>query len=508
MARMKTLLSAIILMVLASGPAFATCVGGAQGSAHTYSSLNTGEFQDGQAAASITQGCMRDFVASVVVNTPLIYAAAPPYNVVANGSTDQTANLQSALAAAATPGATVVLPQGVTIINGTGISIPAGVSLVGVNDARPYQGATTQGSVLSSPNASYASGTTPVVTLNGYNTLRWLTIEGAGSDGFGNGTSRPNIQAAAGASNLMDDVTSTNGYIGYNDNYFSQTFITNSRLGANQYGVQNLVDSSVSNTIFNSNGIDVNLGAGANHNRFTGNRFEFNGTGASIVIAGGFGWSATATTNGATAAGNAILHFASGPAAAIQGYLIYDQTNPTAIPFGTYVTTATPATTETMSANAIGGGVVNGDTILFYITQTQDNVFVGNQWDRSFLNAFNISYATGTVLNGNIFNRGGAGATANTSNDAEIQLFASSNTQIQGNTMRTGAADNGSGANSPSYGVWDGGANFNSMIKNNSIVYNKVNGTNGGGINSTTNFTTFLTDNAVTLASPYIIGQP
>jgi hypothetical protein len=73
----------------------------------------------------------------------------------------------------------------------------------------------------------------------------------------------------------------------------------------------------------------------------------------------------TAVTNGTTAAGNAILHFASVPAWIVAGMEITDTTAGTGvIPIGTTVLSV-GGTTVTMSANAAGGGVGNGDTINF-----------------------------------------------------------------------------------------------------------------------------------------------
>ena len=70
-----------------------------------------------------------------------------------------------------------------------------------------------------------------------------------------------------------------------------------------------------------------------------------------------------APTNAPTAAGNNTLNFASVPAWVTLGMLIYDITNPAAIPVGTTVLSTT-ATTVVMSANAAGSGVGSGDSIV------------------------------------------------------------------------------------------------------------------------------------------------
>ncbi|MDI9847381.1 hypothetical protein QM467_04810 [Rhodoblastus sp. 17X3] len=81
--------------------------------------------------------------------------------------------------------------------------------------------------------------------------------------------------------------------------------------------------------------------------------------------------SGQATTNGATAAGNATLHFASTPAWIVAGMTIYDKTASSVIPAGTTVLSVT-GTTVVMSANATGAGVGGTDVILFsaYSTAT------------------------------------------------------------------------------------------------------------------------------------------
>jgi putative tail protein len=73
----------------------------------------------------------------------------------------------------------------------------------------------------------------------------------------------------------------------------------------------------------------------------------------------------TVATNAATASGN-VLHFTGPlPASVIPGVIVDDLTTGTAIAGGTTVTAIT-LTTVTLSANVVGGGVGNGDTIAFY----------------------------------------------------------------------------------------------------------------------------------------------
>lgn len=69
-------------------------------------------------------------------------------------------------------------------------------------------------------------------------------------------------------------------------------------------------------------------------------------------------------TNGATAAGNNTLSFAAVPSWVKEGMVIGNATTAGVIPPGTIVT-GTTATTVTMSNNATGAGVGNGDEIVF-----------------------------------------------------------------------------------------------------------------------------------------------
>lgn len=86
---------------------------------------------------------------------------------------------------------------------------------------------------------------------------------------------------------------------------------------------------------------------------------EVSGNGyARIQIAG------NATTNNTTAGGNAVLHFASTPTWIVAGMTVRDNTSGSVIPTATTVLSVA-GTTVTMSANATGGGVGNGDVINF-----------------------------------------------------------------------------------------------------------------------------------------------
>jgi hypothetical protein len=85
----------------------------------------------------------------------------------------------------------------------------------------------------------------------------------------------------------------------------------------------------------------------------------------------------TYATNATTAAGTAVLHFAS-TAGVVDGSQIVDSSNATVIPVGTTVLSHT-ATTVTMSANAIGAGVGNGDVITFG-ARALILVFNGKKW--------------------------------------------------------------------------------------------------------------------------------
>lgn len=69
-------------------------------------------------------------------------------------------------------------------------------------------------------------------------------------------------------------------------------------------------------------------------------------------------------TNGTTASGNAVLHFATTPTWVVAGMVVSNLTTPASIPASTTVLSTT-VNTVTMSANAAGAGVANGDSIVF-----------------------------------------------------------------------------------------------------------------------------------------------
>lgn len=91
------------------------------------------------------------------------------------------------------------------------------------------------------------------------------------------------------------------------------------------------------------------------------------GTGGTEVSGGAYARTQVAgpaTTNATTASGNATLHFASTPAWIVAGMSVRDATAPSVIPAATTVLSVT-GTTVVMSANATGGGVGSGDSLIF-----------------------------------------------------------------------------------------------------------------------------------------------
>src|SRR5262245_2168866 len=74
--------------------------------------------------------------------------------------------------------------------------------------------------------------------------------------------------------------------------------------------------------------------------------------------------SVSLTTNAATAAGNATLHFAAVPSSILPGMTIVDRTTQSVIPAGTTVQSTT-ATNIVMNQNATGAGVGTGDLVQF-----------------------------------------------------------------------------------------------------------------------------------------------
>lgn len=379
--------------------------------------LLANEYQDGQLAASITPQRLRDLIVSL--DTGMIIAAN--YGVKADGATDDTTAWVSVWAAAPN-GAIVIAPVGVSMVGSVGITVPAGVTLIGSN-FRPYAGSTTKGCVIAS---TVTTGANPVVTVSANASVKGITIVGPGTDGFGNGTSRPCMRLA-GPSATAENVTCTNGANGIDGNYQSVGNIRGCQMQQCNTGMANLVDSHIIGCQMSACGTGMFLSSGSNHNHIIGNRFEF---------CSGFNLCATGADS---------THFAG------------------------------------------------------------ENTITGNTFDRAGTNAIKLSFCHHFVITGNIFERGGPNATANTSADAHVAIDNSSTCIITGNTSLAGQSDAGTGPFSPSFGVWDGGSNTNCMIKNNIWVYHSVDGTHGAGINSTTTFTTFNTDNVVAAATaPYI----
>lgn len=427
---------------------------------------------------------------------PYINCSLPPYKIIADGATDQTVALQTALTAASALGATVLLPLGGVVVNASGVTVPAGVSIIGQGNQNKFISQPTNGSWIISPTASYNTGSTAVITLNGNNYMANFQVWGAGTDGFGGGTSRPNFQMA-GQQVRMLNVGSLNGNMGVYCVYQGVLVATECTFSCNANGVMNCVDSQFVNCYHSSNACHLQLQSGASSNAWTNCRFEFNGSNAGVQI--GFGApTGTVNTSSGTASGT-TLTFTGGTGAITTGYQVYNQTHPTSIATGIYVVSKT-GTTVTLSA-AVASAVSSGDTIEFYDPNTDLLTFTGCQFDRDFQNAIYMQYAKHVVITGCGFRRSGAGATANTSGDAYIQIDHSNLVVIVGNTMYTGVADDGSGTYSPSWGVWNGGANYQCLAANNTIVWNPVNGTNGGGINDATNFPNFSANNIAVQAN-------
>ena len=87
------------------------------------------------------------------------------------------------------------------------------------------------------------------------------------------------------------------------------------------------------------------------------------GTPGTLILEHSFD-TAGLTTNGATPAADATLHFAAVPSTILPGMVIIDVTTAAVIPNGATVVSKT-ATTVVMSQNATGAGVGNGDSIQF-----------------------------------------------------------------------------------------------------------------------------------------------
>lgn len=118
------------------------------------------------------------------------------------------------------------------------------------------------------------------------------------------------------------------------------------------------------------------------------------------------------TTNGTTAAGNAVLHFAS-TTGVIVGDLVWDLTTPGSIATNTTVLSTT-GTTVTMSANAISGGVGATDSFHFSSITDGEGIIIDT-------NNANPAYVGRTLVANNLaFNNGSGGVSSIKSNHVDL----------------------------------------------------------------------------------------
>lgn len=127
--------------------------------------------------------------------------------------------------------------------------------------------------------------------------------------------------------------------------------------------------------------------------------------------------------NAVTAAGSAVLHFASVPGSIVAGLPANDLTAPGVIPAGTTVLSTT-ATSVTLSANVTGAGVGVGDSIAFVNGHAARAAFAVKVANGNY----NLAAAALLVLGNSAI---GAEANINTANgyaipDADIQFAVNS----------------------------------------------------------------------------------
>jgi hypothetical protein len=140
-----------------------------------------------------------------------------------------------------------------------------------------------------------------------------------------------------------------------------------------------------------------------------------------MVVAAAAVYSETFTTNAVTAAGNAVLHFAS-TTGVVDGSPANDLTAGGVIPAGTTVLSHT-STTVTLSANATGAGVGSGDTIAFVNNHSARAAFA----IKVAQGTYNLQAAAFAVLtNATIAAEATNGVSGNTIPDADIQFSVNS----------------------------------------------------------------------------------
>ena len=264
---------------------------GTSGTVHPIAYLRTLEFEDGQAAGSITPARMRDLLVSL--DTGLLIARN--YGVVADGSTDDTAAWGTVFSAASTGYPTAVLaPAGISMT--TGITVPAGVTLVGqancdypLNNGAAF--VTGGGSVLKK-----ISGSNALVTMNGAN----LSNANGLATLQGSGLTNMTLLGAYGSAGVVQQATRTalcylirctitnftTAFDGSVTSGYAWAIIEGCCIMSNGNAIVDLVDSRVINNFIAGNSGTGFISSSGADTVIMGNKIEFNGQ-HGVYITGG-----------------------------------------------------------------------------------------------------------------------------------------------------------------------------------------------------------------------------
>lgn len=198
--------------------------------------------------------------------------------VKADGTTNDTAAMNAAIAAAAATGLRLILPVGQILVTSGGLVFPNSCAIEGQCNVQTY----TQTALLTvQPYGTYIiakdSGTNPIMTPAYGSTIRNLQVFSVNQTMTGINMTGGNI--------LLDNVSVLNCKAGLDfDISGNSCRVHNCRFSNNITGILNPLDSHFINTVINANTTGVYFSSGCNFCMFAANRIEFNGN--NVVMAG------------------------------------------------------------------------------------------------------------------------------------------------------------------------------------------------------------------------------
>lgn len=214
-------------------------------------------------------------VAKVLSASEVVYAGDPAFagGVLANGTSDDTTAWNAAFATAATTGAVVFGPIGVSKVSS--FIIPSNVILIGRNVESRGGSATGELAYASGPGSTILgtvilanSSATPII-MSAYSQLRDITVIGTSVQTVVNATAGratlENVNISAGSSGINFNTTLAGG-----------SSVINCRIhGINGNGIDSPVNCIISGNIINNSINGISLLSGCNGNLIVGNRIEW-----------------------------------------------------------------------------------------------------------------------------------------------------------------------------------------------------------------------------------------